>query len=178
MDSLLNNNDKNFFFLKASIEDDLYEDSCAFLHLAITIKAEHYEKCLQSKRLELTDNFKSKLGWMVGNLYSRVGTEDYVPAALPDQEAFDRLIDDILKNYILWVPLTEFQMVKKEIQHCASVEEAIEKVISNRESNYEQRIKGFVGLLKGRADLNGEQVKIIKKFLLSQVGRRYITRPS
>jgi len=33
-------------------------------------------------------SFRAKLGWMVGNLYSRVGTEDYVPGALPCSSDF------------------------------------------------------------------------------------------
>lgn len=50
----------------------------AYLKVSIPLKSgEHYDKCLKAKRIELADEFKAKLGWLIGDMYSRVGTTDW-----------------------------------------------------------------------------------------------------
>jgi hypothetical protein len=47
------------------------------------IKAElHFQTCLDAKILQLNDTFQAKLGWLVGQMYSRVGTRDWEPKSL------------------------------------------------------------------------------------------------
>ncbi len=49
-----------------------------YLKVSIALKSgEHYDECLKAKKIELADEFKAKLGWLVGNMYSRVGTTDW-----------------------------------------------------------------------------------------------------
>ena len=46
------------------------------------------------KKIELTDEFKAKLGWLVGNMYSRVGTADWEGIMSP-QARKDMLNNDL-----------------------------------------------------------------------------------
>jgi hypothetical protein len=77
VERLYNNNEQGFFFLRAEPAHGLPMDSCAFLHLTVPIKAEHYAACLDARILSLTSLFQAKLGWLVGQLYARVGTDDW-----------------------------------------------------------------------------------------------------
>lgn len=111
---LFNNNIPDYFYLHHDVSLDFVDPSVAFLRVSIALKSElHYSVCLASKVLELDDNFQAKLGWLVGNLYSRVGTEDWVPNSL-DQPKFNKLINDQLKTYFQVVPnLSEIELILK-----------------------------------------------------------------
>jgi hypothetical protein len=74
-------------------------DCCAILNLSIAIKTpEHYDKCLEAKILELESSFQAKLGWLVGQLYSRVGTQDWPTDRLTPK------VRSALKDVAIWVP--------------------------------------------------------------------------
>ena len=74
---LINNNVPQYFFLEAN-GTELGQDCCAFLRLSIAIKSDlHYKTCVDAKFLQLNDSFQAKLGSLVGQLYSRVGTKDW-----------------------------------------------------------------------------------------------------
>src|SRR5881394_3482701 len=78
VERLLNNNEDNYFYLKAEPARGLSEDHCAFLQLSIALKSElHYDTLLAAKSLQLSESFQHKLGYLVGTSYSRVGTEDW-----------------------------------------------------------------------------------------------------
>lgn len=76
---VFNNNEAGYFYLDSEDTEDteLPCDCVAFLNLSIAIKAEkHYQKCLGAKITQLNGTFQAKLGWLVGHMYSRVGTDD------------------------------------------------------------------------------------------------------
>ncbi|UCB56866.1 MAG: hypothetical protein JSV30_06645 [Candidatus Omnitrophota bacterium] len=100
---LLNNNEPDYFYLHEDATMGFPESCVAFLRLSIALKASlHYENCLKAKKLELDDNFKAKLGWLVGNIYSRVGTDDWVPD-YRDEGQFNKMIQEILNANCLWI---------------------------------------------------------------------------
>lgn len=102
LERLLNNNEPEYFFLNNDLYFDFPDDQVAFLKLSIAIKADlHYEKCLKAKKFELKDTFKAKLGWLVGNMYSRVGTEGWIPENTTKAQ-FKNRIDDIIKSVSAW----------------------------------------------------------------------------
>ena len=113
--TLLNNNHKEFFYLHEDNEIGLPESCCAFLRLSIAFRSpEQYEKCLSAKFLELTEEFRAKLGWLVGNLYSRVGTMDWTPYYKTNEE-FNNLVNDILERKFVWFPPEVVTALKKQI---------------------------------------------------------------
>lgn len=77
LEKLFNNNDPSFFYLERHPTAGVSEDMCALLALPIAIKAEHYEKCFAARVLSIKDEFQAKIGWLIGQLYSRVGTRDW-----------------------------------------------------------------------------------------------------
>jgi len=95
---LFNNNESGYFFLDAA-DTELPGDCCAFLNLSIAIKSsEHYQKCLSAKKLQLTETFQAKLGWLVGQMYSRVGTMDW------DTPQLKTKVQASLENAAIWIP--------------------------------------------------------------------------
>ena len=98
LQKIYNNNEQGYFFLESS-GTSLPSDCCAYLNLSIAIKAsEHYSICLAAKRLQLTDTFQAKLGWLVGQMYSRVGTQDW------EQKALNSKIQSTIQDSAIWIP--------------------------------------------------------------------------
>lgn len=113
LQKLFNNNNSDYFYLHAEPALDFPEPSCAFLRLSIAIRAEeHYDKCLAARMFSLEDTFKAKLGWLVGDMYSRVGTDDWVPDYHTEQE-FRALISNTLNESCEWVESTKLEKAAK-----------------------------------------------------------------
>ena len=79
---IFNNNETDYYFFPKSPSQGFPENCCAFLRLAVPIKAEHYDKCVDAKILEINDAHRAKLGYKIGEIYSRVGTEDLTSTEL------------------------------------------------------------------------------------------------
>ncbi len=177
LSKIFNNNSKEYFFLRSSPAETLLEDSCTFLYLSIAIKAdEHYGLCLKAKRLELKENFRAKLGWTVGNLYSRVGTEDYVPGALPDKSSFDNFINETLERNIAWVRTDLYT----DFADAFSPGKTFDDVYTDAEKNIEERkskqIRTVADKLKKAGKLSDPQLDDIVKFLASKTGWKIISK--
>ena len=126
---LLNNNQERYFFLQREPGSGLEEDHCAFLQLTVALKAElHYETLLAAKILQLSESFQHKLGHLVGTMYSRVGTEDWVPAHASDIDFRSRtheLVDDLVE----WLETDLHRRVLKELDKLQDEEQTPEKLI-------------------------------------------------
>lgn len=85
LNRLFNNNEPPFFYFEAAHQRGIYEDMCAMLALPISLKPEHYDTLLQAKLASITDVFQAKLGWLLGQMYSRVGTPDLPPATMAEK---------------------------------------------------------------------------------------------
>lgn len=165
---LYNNNDKELFFLKGMPSHGLPEDSCTFLLLSIAIRAyEHYDLCLDAKILELKDNFQSKLGWSVGNLYSRVGTEDYIPCGSPDEKSFNELIDNTLKEHIAWIPDNIYKDFKKSAEKLKyqDYRKIIEEAHKSKVQRADSRLDGIVAKIAQIAALDNETKEQVRNSL-------------
>ena len=55
----------------------LGEDAVAFLRVNVAFRVDHYDVMREARRARVPAEFANKLGWLVGNLYSRVGTTDW-----------------------------------------------------------------------------------------------------
>ncbi len=76
-ESLLDNNKDGYFYLHHDVGLGISQDCCAFLPLSVALKVEHYDLCLDAKIAELKEPFQAKLGYLVGHMYSRVGTAEW-----------------------------------------------------------------------------------------------------
>lgn len=101
--SLLNNNNSDYFYLHQDVSVNLNDSCVAFLKLSVAIKAGlHYQECLKARVFGLNPNFRAKLGWLVGNIYSRIGTDDWAPDYKTDDE-FSQMIEELLRSHCIFI---------------------------------------------------------------------------
>ena len=99
---IFNNNESPYFYFYRQPEHGLMEDCCAILSLSIAVRSDlHYPEIKEGRILSLNDSFQHKLGYLVGTLYSRVGTQDW------DEESnlAERAKEIIERNKsVVWIP--------------------------------------------------------------------------
>lgn len=99
---LHNYNEPEFFYLHSESTLGFPEPHCTFLRLSVSIKSSlHYEACMQARLLSLKEVYQAKLGWRVGDRYSRVGTEDWAPG-VESTEDFSNRISKLLDSACKW----------------------------------------------------------------------------
>ena len=76
-ESLFDNNIAHYFYLYEDISTGISGRGCAFLAYAVALGVEHYDILLKGKVAQMKDEFRAKLGWLVGDMYSRVGTKEW-----------------------------------------------------------------------------------------------------
>ena len=81
--NFLQNNHPWAFFISLPIKS---KNSYYFANLTkiLPLKMEHYESILNLAKYKLSEEFSGKLGWMLANLYGRVGTPEYSPQKLKE----------------------------------------------------------------------------------------------
>lgn len=80
----LHNTESDFFFLPEAGHSSVPTDLVVNLRLTVALDKKHYEVLAKDKIVELADVFRAKLGWLVGDMYSRVATpalEEFEPNA-------------------------------------------------------------------------------------------------
>lgn len=101
IERIYNNTESDYFFLYKEDALEFPESMITYLKVSIALKSqEHYDKCLAAKKLELSDEFKAKLGWLVGNMYSRVGTADW-EGIMTAQERKEMLNNNLASKCII-----------------------------------------------------------------------------
>lgn len=110
---IFNNNEAPYFYFYQEPSLGLIEDCCAILSLSIAVRSDlHYQVLKDSRLLSLNSSFQHKLGYLVGTMYSRVGTQDWNEESnLPARAA--QLIDRT--KSISWIPKEIFSAVTKSL---------------------------------------------------------------
>jgi len=173
---LLDNQNSGYFYLHQEPSFSLPNNSCAFLRLSISIAIrteEHYEKCLKARVLTLNDTFKAKLGWLVGDMYSRVGTEDWVPNYMNKKELkthIDQLINEhcfIVDSKLLdgarkeWAKTNGDKPTTKE-----EVREFLSKVVTtSKRTKVVDRIQKLISQMD--INLSSENIELIGQTILN-----------
>ncbi len=117
LERLLHNTEDGFFFLRAGSTPTIEQDSCVFLPLSIALRNTHYDICLKHKVAQLDDIFAAKVGWMTGNLYSRIGTPD-IEDNLPNSKEYKRdFFEDVLYKKTVWLSPAQIKVLKIEIKN-------------------------------------------------------------
>lgn len=107
---LFNNNEPGYFFLDSK-GTELGSDCVALLNLSIAVKAElHLQTLREAKVLQLESTFQAKLGWLVGQMYSRVGTPDW------ESSSIENKIEETLKDAACWVPEETVKLLEKDFK--------------------------------------------------------------
>ncbi len=103
---LFNNNIVEYFYLHKDLVQEFTTNCCAILNLSIPLKTEyHYQTCLDAKTLQLTEAFRAKLGWHVGQIYSRIATDDWKQVELKE------LVTEQLEKSGFFVPHNKRKIV-------------------------------------------------------------------
>ncbi|MFO0837410.1 MAG: hypothetical protein U1D55_02710 [Phycisphaerae bacterium] len=80
LDRVINQNEAalGLFYLHPESEIGIAEESVVLLRVSIALRSnEHYGTLMDARRGRLHPEFANKLGWLCGNLYSRVGIRDW-----------------------------------------------------------------------------------------------------
>lgn len=107
---IFNNNYPKYFFLEHQPDRGLSENMCAILPLSISVKSEHYNECLNARFLQLDDAFQAKLGYLVGQQFSKVGTKDWSEAAIAAK------VDGIVEGMAVWVDEANMPALTKSVK--------------------------------------------------------------
>lgn len=91
---LLDNNEPGYFYLHIDQSLGINRACCVVLPLAVSVRVQHYDMLLEAKIAQITDAFQAKLGWLIGNLYGRVGTTEW------DKEYPDNPIKDAARKIL------------------------------------------------------------------------------
>ena len=101
--TLLNNNASEYFFLYPEARLGFIVGMCAFLRESIPLRSYmHYDTFLNARVCSLNPTFQAKLGWLVGHIYSRVATDDWVPSA-GTQDEFNDIATRLADGACTWV---------------------------------------------------------------------------
>ena len=69
---------EGIFYLHPDASARLAVPSVALLQVSVAVRThEHYETLVKARTGRLAEQFQSKLGWLIGNLFSRVATRDW-----------------------------------------------------------------------------------------------------
>lgn len=189
LERLLNNNEPNYFYLHSDVELGIEEPHVAFLALSIAVKADlHYETCLNARIAQLEDSFQAKLGWLVGNMYSRVGTADWTPGHWT-LEQFENHIETMLKETCLWVDEQFIKKIADEEKRrqraqgenyqlsLEELEELLDKLTKEKEAKKDQLINRMLEILRETkpeitgADLNKLSLRLKNDSSFSSLAR-------
>lgn len=176
IERLLNNNDQEYFYLHKEPNQGLDEDYCAFLRLTIPLKSNlHYKTLLEAKILQLKESFQHKLGYLVGNIYSRVGTEDWLPNNAKPNIFRKKIRDSLaLAKDIIWLEKDVHRFVLKTMKELQTEDQNIEKleeILKVKKKNDYEKQKNIVEIIANiLSDLGIDEniVETAKKRILNR----------
>lgn len=103
---LANNNLSEYFFLIMNTGREINNHLVALLKESFSINSKSIDHSIlkdkDAKVAELNENFRAKLGWLIGDMYARVATKDYIPEAI-SKEDFVKEVDQTLEKSVLWI---------------------------------------------------------------------------
>ena len=121
---------------------------CVFLALSIAMKADHYDTLLSSKVAQLDEIFAAKLGWLVGNQYSRIATPDIDEREPATARDFKRSVIEEALDSALWVSPKQFAALRDRVK--AWEREAGESVNSETLGDLADQLPSQMALLAER----------------------------
>ena len=110
LERLFNQNEQSLglFYLHPDVSAGIAIPSISLLRVSVTLRVDHYQILKEARRGRLSSEFRSKLGWLVGNLYSRIGTQDWF-----ENSERNKALNILIKQFLdaeeeayglLWVP--------------------------------------------------------------------------
>lgn len=99
LERILNQNEQSLglFYLYPDNDAGIDVHAVALLRVTISFRVEHYKVLEDARRGRLSNEFGAKLGWLAGNLYSRVATSDWTETESRTKE-FRKLVSRFLEG--------------------------------------------------------------------------------
>lgn len=72
-----NEQSRGIFYLHKDGDVGIATPSVCLLRISIAVRQQHYETLVKSRKGRLGSDFRNKLGWLCGNLFSRIATQDW-----------------------------------------------------------------------------------------------------
>ena len=166
------------FYLHPDAQAGVAVPSLVLLRVSVSFRVEHYQTLVNDRRGRLKPEFQSKLGWLTGNLFSRVGTTDWHESPSREKE-LDKLIamfmgtDENRQNdkYPLWVNKNRVESARKagEITDQTKRDEIISVIEKYPIPNPKQDIvKAVNNIIKNIVkDIDEQTIKKIENRLLN-----------
>ena len=111
-----NENALGLFYLHPDLDSGITVSSVAILRVAISVRAvEHYHTLEETRVGRLSKEFQPKLGWMVGNLYSRVGVTDWKEKSEDEKENIEEIIIKEILSFTQKEPIWLDRALHKKI---------------------------------------------------------------
>jgi hypothetical protein len=98
LERVINQNEQaiGLFFLHEDSDAGIAETAIAFLRVTVALRSDRHYETLKAARVgRLTPEFRAKLGWLIGNLYSRPATPDW-----NDKLGGKKACDSLISQYI------------------------------------------------------------------------------
>jgi hypothetical protein len=138
VERIINQNESalGLFYLHPDLDSGITVSSVAVLRVAISLSgAEHYFTLQEARVGRLSKQFEPKLGWMVGNLYSRVGVPDW-KEVVDDRDIEESIIKEILspiRREPIWIEKKVYKRILKKYPNFSALSqpEQEEVIIQN-----------------------------------------------
>ncbi len=176
LERILNQNEQrlSLFYLYPDGDVGIGEDAVAFLRVSVAFRSDHYDQMLESRKGQLTSEFGAKLGWLVGSLYSRVGTQDW------PKDKLKQLVRPHLTEQVEWVSDRAVARLKKDGVDTESLarEELLQRLKTRLPSSKEQGIKRVVAVINElMPDLSPKQIDRIRLRLTNDTALKAHFKP-
>lgn len=113
---IVNQNEESLgiFYLPPHAEVGIAYHSVALLQVSIALRAEdYYSVCVGARRGRLTEVYRDRLGWIVGNLFSRIATDDVSRKHREDFVKCFLYPSEYIENPPEWVPRASVASVNR-----------------------------------------------------------------
>lgn len=132
VERVLNQNEwgHGYFYLHPHADVKIAVEAVAVLRVSIALRSrEHYETLRGARCGSLDTEYRNKLGWLTGNLYSRVDTTDWADqpgGKAGSKKLVDKLLDGEGEGKNIWIPEPLLQVARdKQIDLTSIPREAI-----------------------------------------------------
>jgi hypothetical protein len=184
VERLLNNTEDGFFCLPLGCHESLDDDLCVFLHLSIALRIDHFDACLAAKVGQLEDIFAAKLGWLTGNLYSRVATPDIHDNLGPDAESAKKDFSQrVLNQHTIWLSASQLKALKKLIKREPDPDsvspERLRELIEEVPDDFSFVVDRVLSLLRNNSFVDAEKEVALRNTLMSDTNlKKLVVRTS
>lgn len=94
---IFNQNEQSLgvFFLHGDADSGVAEPSIAMLRITVALRSQHYEVLQEARVGRVNDEYRAKLGWLLGNLYARPATRDW-----QERDGGKQKLDELISQYL------------------------------------------------------------------------------